>query len=452
MQNFPAQIFKSYDIRGKDEEITPEIAEGVGRAYVELTKAKNIVIGRDMRLSSPEIFENLVKGITSAGANVVNIGRCTTPMLNFALAMNKDIDGGIMITASHNPPGWNGIKMVRSNMIPIGKGNGMEEIRDLVKTNEFKDAEKRGTITQKDTQEDYLNKIFEYTGEVDLKNLKVVADAGNGMAGDVIREAMKRANADLTELFFEQNGTFPNHEANPAKQETLKSLQETVVKEGAAIGLAYDADGDRIGLVDETGKIIPGDIIGAIIAEEILLKTPGSTILGNVQCGRDLEDLVNEKGGTYVKTQVGHAGIKKTMNEQRNAKLGIELSAHLYYKDFWNVESAVLSSLLILKLITEKGIKTSELSAKIQKRSADSLNIETEQKTEIMDALYKEFKKDADTVIEIDGFRFEFRTWWLTVRASNTEPVLRFSIEADTKKELTTRISNLKKTIEKIKN
>ncbi|HJN85036.1 MAG TPA: phosphomannomutase/phosphoglucomutase [Patescibacteria group bacterium] len=431
--SIPEQIFKAYDIRGLvNGELEPEVVEAIGRAYIVLTGAKNVAIGYDMRPESPAMVEHLTRGVNAMGSNVVNIGLCSSPMLYYAVGMHDEIDGGLMVTASHNPAGWNGIKLSRGDVSPIGTGSGMEELKQLVIDGNFVDAEQRGSNSTMDTKEGYLDAIFQFVGEVDVSDMKLVADAANGMVGMLLPDVQKRLGTTIGELYWDLDGTFPNHEANPIKHETLVDLQKRVIDEGATLGLAYDADGDRIGLIDEKGQIVAGDSIMMLVAREILLKHPHSLILGNVQCSRDVNAFVEKLGGTYKMTPVGHAKIKREMRESGAVFAG-ELSAHLYYADFFNVESTELTTLLLLKLVSDSEKSLSELVAEVKSwHASGEINFHVEDKLGTIAKVKEMYASlpDAD-LSEIDGVRIDYPTWWFGVRASNTEPVLRINIEAE---------------------
>jgi len=431
--SIPEQIFKAYDIRGLvNGELEPEVVEAIGRAYVVLTGAKNIAIGYDMRPESPDMVEHLTRGVNAMGSNVVNIGLCSSPMLYYAVGMHDEIDGGLMVTASHNPAGWNGIKLSRGDVSPIGTGSGMEELKQLVIDGNFVDAEERGISSTLGTKEEYLDAIFNFVGDVDVSGMKLVADAANGMVGMLLPDMQKRLGTTIGELYWDLDGTFPNHEANPIKHETLVDLQKKVVDEDATLGLAYDADGDRIGLIDEKGQIVAGDSIVMLVAREMLLKHPGATILGNVQCSRDVNALVEKLGGKYKMTPVGHAKIKHEMRESGAVFAG-ELSAHLYYADFFNVESTELTTLLLLKLLSESNKPLSELVAEVKSwHASGEINFHVEDKLGTIAKVKEMYTSLSDADLsEIDGVRIDYPTWWFGVRASNTEPVLRINVEAE---------------------
>jgi len=430
--SIPIEIFKSYDIRGVvRDSLTPEVVEAIGRSYVEYSGAKRIAIGHDMRIESPMMVEALIKGIVAMGSSVVDVGLCSSPMLYHTVGMNDDIDGGLMVTASHNPVGWNGVKMVLGDVSPIGMGSGMEEIRDGVVSSDFVDAVQKGSVEKIDSLKEYLDGVFEYVGDVDIADLKIVADAGNGMMGMMLPEMEARLGIKFDELYWDLDGMFPNHPANPLNVSTLVDLQKRVVDIGADFGFAYDADGDRIGLVDELGVVVSGDVITALVSRYLLKKKPGALICGDVCCGRDLKRFVEEDGGRFVVTPVGHAYIKKIMRET-GAYFAGEISAHLYYSDFYYVESCVLSTLLLIKLIRESGKKVSELVLEVSTHSASGeLNFNVDDKNAVIDLIKDEMMKREGAVLsEIDGIRVDFPTWWFGVRASNTEPVLRLNVEA----------------------
>lgn len=434
------KIFKAYDIRGiYPDEINEAAAERIGKAFVKYTGAKKVAIGKDMRSSSPSITESIVMGIINSGADVVDIGMVSTPMLNFAVASRDDIDGGMIITASHNPSQYNGLKMVLSDAMPLGKGLGMEEIKDMVIKGEFEQAENKGSVEYTDVLDDYIKKIFRLVDVTKIKPMTIAIDCGNGINGPIIREICNRIpQLKVLELYYRPDGTFPNHEANPLKLETLKDLQTRVIMKNAEIGFAFDGDGDRLGVVDELGHGVSGDFLTCIFAEDLLRKEEnrGSLINADLRSSWIVKETVEELGGKFEQCMVGHALIKNLM-KKNNALFAGELSNHFYYRDFYKVESADLSLLLILSIVTEKNKTLSEIIEPLKKYfQSGEINSDVEDKDGVMKFLEEKYGPDSIEISKIDGIKIEYPDYWFSVRASNTEPVLRLNLEAKTKEKM----------------
>lgn len=445
------KIFKAYDIRGiYPDEINEKAVYKIGRAFVKFLKAKRVVVGKDIRESSPALFESLARGITDEGANVYDIGLSTTPMLYYASG-KLNIDGGIMLTASHNPAEWNGLKLCRKEAVPIGENSGMLDIKKLAVENIFYDASSKGKIIEKNIKPDFYN-YFSSLADLKDKKFKIIIDTANAM-GILELEIYKKLsdNIEFETIYGDFDGTFPNHEANPLKTETLKDLQEKVKKEKASLGLAYDGDGDRIGFIDEKGEIIPMDLVTTIIAEMILEKNPGAKILYDLRSSMAVKEIIEENGGTALECRVGHALIKKQMREEGAAFAG-ELSGHYYFKENFMGEASTLAAIYILNAMAETGKKISELVAKTRRyHHSGEINSEVEDKGAVISKL-KETYKDGE-IGELDGVKISFwnndegKRWWLNVRPSNTEPVLRLNLEADTKELMEEKRDELLETI-----
>ena len=335
LAEFPAHLFRGYDIRGPVIDFTPEVVERAGKAFAKLTGAGRVAIGFDMRASTPMIVTALTKGITSMGADVVNIGMTTTPMLYATVGMTDDIDAGIMVTASHCDSSWNGIKMCRGDVSPIAMGSGMEELRDLARSNAFSMADTVGSVERLDMSDKIIDTFFESAGDMDVSDMSVVLDAGNAVSSIYLPRVMEHLGCEHTDLFFELDESFPNHEANPLKLDTLKTLSREVVEKGADIGFAFDGDADRIGIVDEKGVPVPSDVFGTILALSILEDEPGALIMGDIRNTRDMKKQVEMRGGKYGVVPVGHANIKREMR-LRGPIFAAELSGHLYFKSLNN--------------------------------------------------------------------------------------------------------------------
>lgn len=441
---FNPAIFKAYDIRGlvgKDFDV--DFVEALGRAFVTLTGAKVVVSGYDMRGTSPEYFAALSKGMMKQGADVIDIGMVSTPMFYFAVENYELHEAGIMVTASHNPSEYNGFKMVKDHPSKaIGKGAGMEELKALVEKGEFPES-KEGTLVQTDITEDYLEKIFSLVPPESIKKgLKVAVDAGNGMDGVILPEIFERLDCDVTKLYWEPDGTFPNHEANPLKTETLADLQAKMKEVGADIGVAFDGDGDRVGFVDETGKPVRGDLLLALLANLLLPGCEGKTVCYDTRCSNTVREEVERNGGKAMFTPVGHALIKPIVKKE-NACFGGELSAHYYFPKFGTAENSDYLMLLMLRLVSQDQ-KLSEIMKPYERYfHSGEINFEVEDKAAKIAEVKEKYAQNAASVTEIDGIRIDMEDWWLSVRQSNTEPLLRLNLEAKTEELMEEKKSEL---------
>ncbi|MDP2692039.1 MAG: phosphomannomutase/phosphoglucomutase [bacterium] len=448
---FPRHIFKAYDIRGiAGEELTEELFYRIGRASIVYTDAKTVYVGADMRNSSEALKNALIRGLSDQGANVVDIGLVSTPMLNVVTLREDSADLGIMITASHNPAEYNGCKFVnKRNMMPIGLDSGLDQIRDMVEKYDFVDVSEKGEVGTKDLHDEYIaftRSLIDLSG---LKPLKLVVDMGNGIEGVLIDKLLQGLPIEAEYLYKEPDGNFPNHEANPLKYETLKDLQKKVVDLGANVGFAFDADADRVGLVDEKGNIVPGDKILAILATEILKNNSGGSVLYDVRCTKSIPDAVVEAGGRPIEVKVGRTLIIQNMRKE-NAVLGGELSAHFYYKDLFGFESGDLTLLYILKIISEAGLTLSELTLPYNKYfHSGEINFKVEEKDQVLAKLEENYKQSSKKSSKLDGLKMDFEDWWFSVRKSNTESLLRLVLEASSEKSMTDKIAEISDIIEK---
>lgn len=443
MKCMKASIFKAYDIRGLSPgEISATDAKKIGQILADEFSPKHVVIGKDMRVTSDELERELVEGFLSQGVHVTRIGLCSTPLFNFAIgSSNGKYDLGVMVTASHNPASYNGFKITKGDNIPVGKGSGMEEIREkAISVQSIPSAETRGSSDKDNTVlERYLEHLFA-SAELPEKfpNMKIAVDAGNGMNGMILPGIRERLpNVELYDLYWELDGSFPNHEANPIKEETLTDLQSLVREKSCAFGVSFDGDGDRVGFVDENGERIPGDILTALFAIELLKANPGETILYDLRSSWSVPETIEEAGGASEMTRVGHAFIKRAMKEKEALFAG-ELSMHFYFREFWNCESGDFAMLLLMKLLSREGKSLSEIWKPL-KRYAHSgeMNFEVKNAKAVMKKLKEHFADKATDISELDGLRMEFRhnkkeDWWFNVRPSNTEPLLRLNLEAKT--------------------
>lgn len=429
-------IFKAYDVRGKvGSELTADVAEKIGRAFADwLPNDGPVAVGRDMRPDSKELAEALIKGIVEQGRDVWDIGEVTSDMIYFA-AGKFGLAGGVVITASHNPGAYNGIKFCREEAKPVGEESGLFEIRDKVIADDLKTPATSGTVTQKDVVEDWIAHVLSFVEPEKMKPLHIAVDAGNGMAGKIFPELEPYVPFQVEELYFELDGTFPNHIANPLEPKNLVDVQKAIKEHGCDAGVAFDGDGDRAVLLDENGELITGTVLTAILAEYFLKENPGATILHNAICGRAAVEAIEKAGGKPVRTRVGHSFIKAEMRKH-GAIFGGEHSGHYYFKDNYMADSGLIAAVIGLYILSLSGKKLSELVAPYRKAYVQipETNFEVEDKKAMLDKIAAEFKDQKSDLL--DGLTVQFDNAWFNVRPSNTEPLLRLNAEAKTKPEL----------------
>jgi phosphomannomutase len=424
-------IFKAYDVRGLvPEQLDPDLARRIGAAFVEVTGAGELVVGHDMRASSPALAGAFATGAAAAGADVVAIGLCATDELYFASG-RLDLPGA-MVTASHNPAEYNGIKLCRAGARPIALDSGLAEIRDLVAAVATRASGRPGTIRDHDVLPAYAEHLVGLA-PVRGRRLRVVVDAGSGMAGHTVPAVAGLLGADqvdLDPLYFDLDGTFPHHEANPIDPANLVDLQARVVATGADVGLAFDGDADRCFLVDERGHPVSPSALTALIAERELARHPGATVIHNLITSRAVPELVTELGGTPVRTRVGHSFIKATMAET-DAVFGGEHSGHFYFRDFWRADSGLLAALHVLAALAESDRPLSGLMSRyVRYVQSGELNTVVADPAGVLVELRAAYERlDGVTTDELDGLTVSHRDWWFNVRPSNTEPLLRLNAE-----------------------
>lgn len=426
-----SEIFKAYDIRGVyPGEINEDTVYNIGRAIVFYLKSQKIVIGRDIRSSSDSLRESLIAGLTDGGADVIDIGVATTPMIYYASG-RMDVDAGVIITASHNPAEYNGMKLCLQGAVPIGEGSGMEEIKELAIKGEFEESTKKGKVKE---QPEFKKEYKEYVTSFFRKGLgqkKIVIDFANAM-GIEEKDILEIFSDDLKleYLYDDFDGNFPNHEANPLKIETLQNLQKKVLETGADLGLAYDGDADRVGFVDEKGEVVPMDYVTALISKEILKKHPGGLVLIDLRSSNAVKEVIQEAGGKVKHCRVGHSLIKSQMRSDGAIFAG-ELSGHYFFEENFKAEMTVLAVIMILNLLNETGKTMSELTEELKRyHHSGEINSEVKSAEEVFRKLKEEYS-DGE-LNELDGVRIDFSDWWFNVRASNTEPKIRLNLEAKT--------------------
>jgi len=440
---FQDMIFKAYDIRGiYPSQIDEKVVYLIGRAFVKfLAKPKankflvepkiNIAVGRDNRISSPLLFKALVKGLTEQGANVIDIGLSTTPMLYFSVAYYK-FDGGIEITASHNPFHYNGLKLVKERAIPLSEKSGLNEIKKIIQKRDFPKKNK-GKIFHKKILKDYINFNTKSTKITEIKPFKIVIDTANAVPGIVIPGIFKKIPGKIYHLFGKLDGNFPNHEPNPLIEKNLKALKAKVKKIKADLGIAFDGDGDRIIFVDNFGKFILPDLIGALITSIILKGNPNQKVLYDIRSTKALPEIIKLYKGIPIMGRVGHSFIKEKMRKE-DILFAIEFSGHYYHKFHYFCESPILVMLEILKELSKAKISISELILPFKKYfHSGEINFKVKNKKKILKKIEEKYKKGK--ISHLDGLRVDFKNWWFSLRPSQTENILRLVIEAK-KKEL----------------
>jgi len=423
-------IFKAYDIRGVyPTELHEEMAYAVGCAAATFFGSKEIIVGRDMRESSDTLFTSLTEGIADSGVNIIDIGVVSSPMISFASGrLNKP---GVMITASHNPREYNGFKLVRAGAIPVSGDSGIQEIERLVAAGEFAKAKKRGVIRERPVDDEYKEHVLSLIDKDAVTSLRVVVDAGNGMGGKIVPLVFSELSAvRLIPLYFELDGSFPNHEANPLKAENMAELRKRVISEKADLGIAFDGDADRVFFVSDKGEIVPADLITCIIGEAFLTKHKGGTVLYDLRSSWIVKEHLESLGAKTQMCRVGHSFIKEQLRKTKGIFAG-ELSGHFYFRDNYYADSGIIAALKVIELLSKKRKRLSELTIPLKKYFATG---EINSKVANTAAKIRELgKKYADGQVSyLDGIRVDYKEWWFNVRASNTEPLLRLNLEAMT--------------------
>ncbi len=433
-------IFKAYDIRGiYPTEINADVAEAIGRAYIEFTGAKKVAVGRDMRPHSLPLFEGLSRGMLAQGADVIDLGLVSTPMSYFANGTLK-VDGSVMITASHNPGEWNGFKLCLANAVPISGATGIMEIQKIAEAKSWRKVDQSGTLSTYDIAPEY-GKFLRSFAQMDRK-LKVVVDYANAMG--LYEIAGITDLYDIVPLYDTLDGTFPNHEANPLHIETLDAIRAKVREVGADFGAAFDGDADRCGFIDDQGEVIPMDLFTALIAQDILSRGP-ATILYDLRSSRAVPECIEANGGKAIRSRVGHAFIKAQMREN-DAVFAGELSGHYYFKQNFTAESQGLAMIMLSNLICKKNKPVHELVQPLRKYfSSGEINSKVADVKPILDTIRARYADG--NMFELDGISSEYPRWWFNVRSSNTEPLLRLIVEADTRELMEEKRDELLKII-----
>src|SRR5471032_1351367 len=424
------KAFKAYDVRGiYPSELDETGAYAIGRAYVEQFEPRRIAVGRDVRLSSPTMAAALIEGALDAGADVLDVGLVGTEMVYFAVG-ELGLDGGVMVTASHNPGGYTGMKIVRRGALPVGGESGLLDIRDRAVRAEWREAT-RGTVSPENVWDGFVDRVLSFVDVDAIKPLRVVVDAANGMAGVMLPPVLERLpQVEVIRCYFEPDGSFPNHEPNPLLPENREYILGKVGEEDADFGVAYDGDADRCFFVDDTGEFIPGDFTTALFAESILAKEPGGKVIYDVRASWAVPEAIERAGGVALINRVGHSFIKQRMRDV-DAVFAGEVSAHYYFRDFAQADSGVVPFLLMLELVSKRGQRLSEILAELRSRYfiTGEINEPVPDVALKLQEIKERFGPEG-VVSHLDGISIEADDWHLNVRPSNTEPLLRLNLEA----------------------
>ncbi len=433
--NIDSTIFKAYDIRGiYPTQLNEEAAYAIGRAFATFLPVETVIIGWDMRLCSPALRDNAVRGLTDQGVNVIDIGMVGTDQYYFACATLGY--AGMMVTASHNPKEYGVFKMVRKMPQLLSGDEGIKDLLRIIQNDDFAPlATKKGTVIHKDLSAKFVDYVLSLVDIDALKPLKVIADTGNGMVGPILKRVYEKLPVSLTGLYFEPDGNLPNHGLDPLQPENRAELQARVAADGADIGFAFDGDGDRFFTIDDRGHFVPGDFMTALMGEYYLKKYPGSKILYDVRASWAVNDLISAAGGIPLMERVGHAFIKRRMAKE-DAVFAGEVTGHYYFKDFFFADSGIVPSLIIMEMISKKGKKLSEMLAELEAKYFISGEINTRISIDPQAKMQELAETFSDGKIEwLDGVSVTCPDWHFNVRPSNTEPLLRLNLEA-TSREL----------------
>jgi phosphomannomutase len=435
------KVFKAYDVRGiYGDELDEEGAYAIGRAYAAQFEPKRIAVGRDMRVSALSMSSAVMSGVAESGAEVLDLGMVGTEMVYFAVG-SLGLDGGIAVTASHNPKQYTGMKIVREGALPVGGESGLLDIRDRA----VELVENRGQTPVEGLEEKiqsydiwpaYVDRVLSFVDVDEIKPLRVVIDAANGMGGAMLPPVLERLPIEAVRCYFDPDGTFPNHEPNPLLPENREFIVRKTLEERADLGVAFDGDADRCFFVDDTGEFVPGDFATALLAESILEKELGAKIIYDVRASWAVPETIERAGGIPVKSRVGHAFIKLVMR-QEGAAFGGEVSGHYYFRDFSQADSGVIPFLLMLELMSKKGQKLSDILRPFRERYfiTGELNTPVADVNDVLQRLERRYAKEG-TVSHLDGVSVDADGWHMNVRPSNTEPLLRLNLEARTKEQM----------------
>jgi phosphomannomutase len=436
------EIFKAYDIRGVvPSEFSTKLAREIGRALVATLKPDEVAVGRDMRISGDAIAGALIDGIRDGGADVSNLGLISTDALYFAVG-KFGYPAGVMVTASHNPPEYNGLKICREGARALSLDSGLATIRDLILANAVPPPAvngARGTVQHRDILDAYAEHMLSMVDAGSIRRLKIAVDAGNGMAGQTVPKVFARLPVEVVPLYFELDGTFPNHPANPIEPENVRALQQVVVEQGCDLGAAFDGDADRVFLIDEKGEFVGGDMVTAMVSVKMLQRSPGAAIVYNLICSRSVPETISRLGGRPIRSRVGHSYIKETMRAE-DAVFGGEHSGHFYFRDNWYADSGMLALLTVLELISEARQPLSEILAPLDARArSGEINSEAADPAAVIAAVEQDYAASGAEIDHLDGVTVNFADWWFNLRPSNTQPLLRLNLEVDDPAHLAAR-------------
>ena len=426
------KVFKAYDVRGLyPGELDEAGAEAIGRAYVEQFEPRRMAVGRDMRLSSPSMQAAAMRGAAAAGAEVLDLGMVGTEMVYFAVG-SLGLDGGIAVTASHNPKEYTGMKIVRRGALPVGGDSGLLEVRDRASAGPAASPDRvPGEVREHDVWPAYVDRVLSFIDPSAIRPLRVVIDAANGMAGAMLPPVLERLPVEVVRCYFDPDGSFPNHEPNPLLPENREFVVRRTLAEGADLGVAFDGDADRCFFVDDTGEFVPGDFATALLAESILEKEPGAKVIYDVRASRAVPEAIEAAGGVPLVNRVGHAFIKARMRKE-DAAFGGEVSGHYYFREFSQADSGVVPFLLMLELVSRQGRKLSEILAPLRARYflSGEVNTPVADVALKLQELKERYAADGARISHLDGISVDFDDWHFNVRPSNTEPLLRLNLEA----------------------
>jgi phosphomannomutase len=427
-------VFKAYDVRGLyPSELDEEGAYAIGRSYVEVFEPRRVAVGRDMRVSSPSMARATIEGAADGGADVLDLGMVGTEMLYFAVG-ELALDGGVCVTASHNPKDYTGMKIVRRGALPVGGDSGLLDIRErALAVSAMSGGQSPGHVQECDVWPAFVERVLSFVDVDAIRALRVVVDAANGMAGAMLPPVLERLPVDAVRCYFDPDGTFPNHEPNPLLPENREFIVRKVVEERADLGVAFDGDADRCFFVDDTGEFVPGDFVTALLAESVLAKEPGAKIIYDVRASWAVPETIERAGGVPLVNRVGHAFIKHRMRKE-GAAFGGEVSGHYYFRDFSQADSGVVPFLLMLELVSRKGCKLSEILARYRERYfiTGELNTPVADVPLKLQELKEHFGREG-RISHLDGVSVDAEHWHMNVRPSNTEPLLRLNLEARTR-------------------
>jgi phosphomannomutase len=425
------KVFKAYDIRGLyPNELDEEGAYRIARAYVDNFEPRTVAVGRDMRLSAPAMAAATIEGAADGGADVLDLGRIGTEMLYFAVD-DQGLDGGICVTASHNPKDYTGMKIVRRGALPVGGDSGLDDVR-IRALGDFAPVAHRGAVREEGIWPGFVDKVLSFVDPKEIRPLRVVIDAANGMAGAMLPPVLERLpQLEVLACHFEPDGSFPNHEPNPLLPENREFIVQKTRDEHADLGVAYDGDGDRCFFVDDTGEFVPGDFVTALLAESILGKEPGAKVIYDVRASWAVPRTIEAAGGVPLVNRVGHAFIKHRMRQERAVFAG-EVSAHYYFRDFSQADSGVVPFLLVLELLSSRHGRLSEILKPFRARYflTGEINTPVADVALKLQELKERYAAEGGTISHLDGISVEFADWHFNVRPSNTEPLLRLNLEA----------------------